>query len=211
MSLRPEARKSIRMLHLDMLGKVSPENGMPLVASCIEAPERFIGFNKAGSVRNKDCGIHFFIEDYQFERIWAYPYRYIGVLKGFRCVISPDFSIYTDMPNPVAAWQVYRARLLTQWWQTHGINVIYNVPIVKPSVRNLVFEGIVPHGIIALRSPISYRSNSMGRSLFFSTIDDIMERLHPVQLLYFGQDIKLPLDLPIVRIENENIKKLRSL
>ena len=47
---------------------------------------------------NTSCGVHFFIDDYQFERLWRFPDRYIPLLQEYDCVLTPDFSIYVDMP-----------------------------------------------------------------------------------------------------------------
>ena len=49
----------------------------------------------------KNEGRHFFIDDYQFERIWSAPDKYTCVLKGFKCVLTPDFLLYLDMPPPM--------------------------------------------------------------------------------------------------------------
>lgn len=59
-----------------------------------------MGFNYAtGKKTVKHCGIHFFIDDYQFQRVWNQPDRYIAPLKRFQCVLTPDFSTYMDMPE----------------------------------------------------------------------------------------------------------------
>ena len=60
----------------------------------------WIGFNYAKST--KDCegkGVHFFLDDYQFCRLWSNIDRYIPMLQRFRYVMSPDFSTYTDFPK----------------------------------------------------------------------------------------------------------------
>ena len=44
---------------------------MPVLEPCNYIPDNIIGFNYALTSKNKDCGIHFYIDDYQFERIWA--------------------------------------------------------------------------------------------------------------------------------------------
>lgn len=39
-----------------------------------------------------------FVDDYQFERVWAHPERYIDKLSKYALVATPDFSTYSDMP-----------------------------------------------------------------------------------------------------------------
>lgn len=42
-----------------------------------------------------DCatkGVHFFVDDYQFQRVWNQPDKYIPLLQKFGAVCAPDFS-----------------------------------------------------------------------------------------------------------------------
>ena len=60
----------------------------------------FISFNYASSCKNRENkGIHFFVDDYQFIRLWNDPDRYMPMLQQFRYVLTPDFSLYTDFPK----------------------------------------------------------------------------------------------------------------
>lgn len=66
----------------------------------------FIGFNYAKNEKApENKGIHFFLDDYQFNRLWPDSDRYIEMLKRFKYVLSPDFSLYTDFP---IALQIYK-------------------------------------------------------------------------------------------------------
>lgn len=59
----------------------------------------FIGFNFAKTCKERtEKGVHFFLDDYQFERIWRKPDQYLPMLQQFRYVMTPDFSLYTDFP-----------------------------------------------------------------------------------------------------------------
>lgn len=44
---------------------------MPTLQRCTHVPDELIGFNYAKTSDRKDVGIHFFIDDYQFERLWT--------------------------------------------------------------------------------------------------------------------------------------------
>ena len=60
----------------------------------------FISFNYAAGCKSRaDKGCHFFIDDYQFQRLWSQPDRHMDMLGDFRYVMSPDFSTYTDFPQ----------------------------------------------------------------------------------------------------------------
>lgn len=85
----------------------------------------FIGFNYAKSEKHpQNKAVHFFLDDYQFNRVWTYPDRYIEMLRRFRYVLSPDFSLYTDFPMAMQIYNHYRKHWIARYWQESGIKVI---------------------------------------------------------------------------------------
>lgn len=90
-----------------------------------DIPEKWIGFNQALQCKDpKNTGVHFFLDDYQFERIWGSPLRYINLLRGFKAVIQPDFSMYRDFPKALNIYNLFRNCWLANFWIDNGINVI---------------------------------------------------------------------------------------
>lgn len=70
---------------------------IPVLKPCRYQLTEFVGFNYARTTKNKDeKGIHFFLDDYQFERVWREPMAYIDLLAQYQCVMTPDFSLYMD-------------------------------------------------------------------------------------------------------------------
>lgn len=53
-------------------------------------------------------GVHTFVDDYQIERLWNAPQRYIEKLKQAGCVCSPDFSMFTNTPTALNLYNHYR-------------------------------------------------------------------------------------------------------
>ncbi len=50
--------------------------------------DSFIGFNYAKSCKDpQHKGVHFFIDDYQFTRLWTNPDAYLDMLRAFKCVL----------------------------------------------------------------------------------------------------------------------------
>lgn len=86
-----------------------------------------IPFDKALKTNNFEQWVHFYIHDYMFERIWNNPKQYLNRLKKFDGVITPDFSLYRDMPLVMQMWNTYRGRSIGFWLQANGIPVIPNV------------------------------------------------------------------------------------
>jgi hypothetical protein len=85
---------------------------------------RTLPFNYALSNKDKDYFVHFYIQDYLFNRIWNNPQRYIDVLKEYKGIVMPDFSLYTDMPEPLQRFNHYRNLWFARMCQLQGITVI---------------------------------------------------------------------------------------
>ena len=68
----------------------------------------WIGFNCAATDRKRaGHGVHFFMDDYIFERTWHDPRRYALLLSEFKAVMTPDFSLYTLDANGITYDSVY--------------------------------------------------------------------------------------------------------
>ena len=103
--------------------------GIPQLQKVVELPQldNWTRFNYALSNKSQNrekIGIDFFVDDYQFERVWNNPERYLKFLKEFGCVLSPEFSIYVDFPLAVSLFNHYRKHYLAKYWSDNGITVI---------------------------------------------------------------------------------------
>ena len=95
--------------------EIDPETDIPIHKL------EWIPFNYAKSCKNpQGKGIHFYVDDYQFVRLWNEPNKYIPLLQRFDAVCTPDFSQYTDMPAAMRIYNHYRKHWLGAYWQMHG-------------------------------------------------------------------------------------------
>jgi hypothetical protein len=67
---------------------------IPMIEATQHRPSRLVGFNYVFNTDAFDAGVHFYLDDYQFERIWNNPRKYFDRPQLFDCVLSPDFSLY---------------------------------------------------------------------------------------------------------------------
>lgn len=172
-----------------------------------EMPDDFIPFNVAVKSKEYDKGVHFFIDDYQFERFWNNPGKYIPVLKKFRCVVAPDFSVYLDVPKAVNLWNIYRSRLLARYMQDKGIAVIPNVSVVPEGLEKEVFSGLEGCGTIVI-SNVQANSGEF-KSYWFRFVRKAVDNINPERLVVYGNKTTLSAHTNVVYIENKTIKNLR--
>ena len=103
---------------------------------------KFIPFDKMRQHKGFDYYVHFYIHDVQFGGIWNNPYQYLERLKKYKGVISPDFSLYRDMPLAMQMWNTYRSRTVGSWLQNNGVTVIPNVRWGDERSYEFCFSGI---------------------------------------------------------------------
>ena len=149
-----ERLKTDRAYSLDTINRYCcGRDGFPPLPNVdVEGPRDLQGFNYAKTTKAEDkadLGCHFFIDDYQFERLWQRPARYLDVLKPYKCVLTPDFSLYMDMPDAMQEWNRYRSAALGWYWAQNGITVIPTLSWAQPSSYRFCFNGIPKHSTVA--------------------------------------------------------------
>lgn len=131
-------------------------------------------------------GLHFYSDDYQFERVWAKPEVYLELLEQFAFVVEPDFSMYLDFPEPLQKWNHYRNQLLGAWWQARGLTVIPSASWADAASFAWTFEGLPEHSTVA----ISTVGCVKGRELYGYFMDGVRElfrQKQPTGLLVYGK------------------------
>lgn len=151
-------------------------------------PTELIGFNYAKTSDNKKAGIHFFIDDYQFERVWNAPLDYIGILKQYECILTPDFSLYRDMPMAMKIWNVYRARLIGQIMQDSGIKVIPTLTWAEKETFSFCFDGIGQNGTVAT-STVGVMRDKEAKKIWCEGMQEAIKKIKPKNILLYGSKI----------------------
>ena len=158
---------------------------MPIIQNNNFIPTDLIGFNYAKTSKEKKVGIHFYIDDYQFERIWNKPEDYIEILKQYECILSPDFSLYMDMPMPMKIWNIYRSRQIGQYYQSQGIKVIPTISWAEKETFQFAFKGI-PKGSIVSISTIGVKRNKEAQKIWQEGVNAMIEEIEPSSILVYG-------------------------
>lgn len=163
------------------------ENGIPIIR-----PERwqemeFVSFNFAKTQKDRNGkGIHFFLDDYQFERIWTQANQTIEILKDFDAVMTPDFSTYVDWPIPVQRWNHYRKHCIGAYMQSLGIKVYPSISWSDDASFDWCFEGEPTGGCVAISS-VGTQKNPDYRQNFLRGYDAMLERLQPETIIFHGR------------------------
>lgn len=183
---------------------------MPMIELTAYTPRELIGFNYAKTAKDKTVGVHFFIDDYQFERVWNEPEKYLEILADFDCVLSPDFSLYMDMPMPMKIWNVYRSRQIGAYWQSHGLEVIPTISWAEPETFAFCFEGVGVGGTVAV-STVGVKESAEAMRVWCEGMDAMIDRLEPKTILLYGGMVDYDFrGVEVVEFSNAVTERMRA-
>lgn len=141
-----------------------------------------IGYDKLSSGKS-DQIVHFFLDDYKFEVIWNNPEPRIERLSTFRAVLSPQFSLYSEMPVAIQIYNTFRSRWCGAYLQSKGISVIPSVVWGEPDTFWFCFDGIEKKSIVAV-STIGVRNE---KELFMAGYKELLRRIEPTHVICYGK------------------------
>lgn len=175
-----------------------------------DIPDTLIPFHQAiSSTTYANCGVHFFIDDYLFERIWNNTERYVDKLSKYSCVIGPDFSQYRNMSYPQRMWNCYRNRVVSAHLQQKGVNIIPNVTWSLPDSYDYSFDGIPENSIIAINCS-SIQNCHLSKFLWYKGYKEALKRLNPKAIVRYGTIMQDEQKEISHYFENERLKMLRN-
>ena len=158
---------------------------IPVIKPIHQLPNRLIPFSKAMKTNDYDQWVHFYENDCGFERVWNNPKRYLSRLKRFNGIITPDFSLYRNMPLVMQQWNTFRGKALGYWWQKQGLQVLPNVR--TSDKRSFAFSCYgVPHNApicIGTHGCIKKREN---RDFFKAGLEYVIKELNPSHIIFYG-------------------------
>ncbi len=171
-------------------------------------PTRLVPFSSAIGKADFTAGVHFYIDDYMFERIWTSPEKYVEKLSKFPCVIGPDFSQYSDMSYPMRMWNCYRNRVLSSYFQRNGVNLVPNVTWSLPDSYEYSFCGIPKDSPIAINCTSIIHCN-LSKFLWYKGYNEAIRRLNPSLIIRYGTVMEDERKDISIYFENERLKLLR--
>lgn len=157
----------------------------PVIQPEGSVPNRLIPFSKAVGSKNYDQWVHFYEDDYLFERVWRNPKRYLETLKRFSGVILPDFSVYRDMPYALQLWNIYRSRAIGSWLQANGVKVIANIRYGDDRTYRVSCDG-APHGCTVAVGTHGTLKHADDKRWFVEGLEVAVGELRPSALVVYG-------------------------
>lgn len=144
---------------------------------------KLIGYDKINQNNDYEKIVHFFLDDYRFESIYNNPEKKLETLKQYKAVLTPDFSMFVEMPLALQLFSTFKNRWVGAYLQEQGISVIPTVRWGDLTSFNFCFDGIEKSSIVAV-STIGIKSD---KSHFMLGYNEMFSRIKPSKIICYGK------------------------
>ncbi len=165
----------IRKVHLDIL------------------PTLLRPFSHRGATQIKDEYICFYEHDILFEAVLKETAKYLDDMRKCDGIISPDCSLYRDMPLILQAMNTYLNRAVGYFFQKHGIIVIPNVRWgdersyrgIPGLLEPFAFKGVERGSVVSIGTYGCVRGEE-NRFYFKDGLHEMLNVIAPEKVLVYG-------------------------
>ena len=146
----------------------------------------FIGWNYALKEKHpEDKAVHFFVDDYQFNRLWTNPDAYLEKLRRFQYVFTPDLSPYADFPKAVQVFNHFRKHWIGAYLQENGVRMIPTVTWSYPPSYDFCFDGEPKNSVVAISS-VGCMKSKRNKQMLIDGYNEMVKRLEPSCIIFYG-------------------------
>lgn len=138
---------------------------------------------KNDTTMQKRCGVHFFVDDYRFKGIYDNPNRTLKKYAQYAFLLTPDYSLYAEMPLWLQISNVAKNRWVGAYWQSKGLIVLPTVSWGTTSSFKFCFDGLEKNSIVAI-SMIGSKKNHFG---FMTGYNEMLGRINPDAVICLGE------------------------
>ena len=158
---------------------------IPCIKTSKLIPARVITFSKAISSKDYNQWIVFYEYDENFIRLWNNPRKYLPSIKKYEGIVTPDFSLYRNMPLVMQKWSTYQGKAIGVWLQNNGVEVIPNVRFSDERSYDFCFDGIEKNSTVCIGTHGCIK-NLIERKYFEQGLSKMVERLTPKKIIVYG-------------------------
>lgn len=203
------------MLRMDLFHEVNElDDGFPLIKQYLgPMPQRVIDYKTAKShLWALDGWVHFFLDDVCFNDLWNAKYTRADfeILKHYKGMFTPDYSLLLDMPYPAKVFNVYRNRTIGHVFQAMGGNVIPTVSWAERDSFSYCFKGLPKESVVAI-STNGVKRNFLTRKCFLEGLFEMERTLHPSKIIVYGEQMEMKTKADLLFFPNDRICHLRDL
>ena len=155
-------------------------------------PSALIPFSQRNRSDNYKEFVHFYEHDKNFATVLTVAKEHFDCLKKFQGVISPDCSLYRDMPLVLQIANTYMNRAIGHYLQSKGLYVVPNIrwgdersytTIELP--EKFAFLGVPKRSIVSIGTYGCIKSKE-NKIYFTEGLEAMLDELEPKVVLVYG-------------------------
>ncbi|MCL2579221.1 MAG: DUF4417 domain-containing protein [Oscillospiraceae bacterium] len=163
--------------------------GIPIIHPVVinDTSVELVSFTDAKLSDKKNCHkyVHCFQDDYKLMQAYANPDSKIRDLARYRGVLTPDYSLYPEMPRFRQLESIAKSRYCGAHWQHYGLNVIPTVNWSDENSFDFCFLGLQRGGAVAVSTVSCQRDDRA----FMRGYNQMMMTLEPSTIICYGDRI----------------------
>lgn len=130
--------------------------------------------------------ILFCIKIIEISKLYDQLDKIIKKLRRFEVVMTPDFSLYPEMPIFMRKINCFKSRTVAYYMQHEEINIIPTVAWANEEDFSYCFDGIPKNSSVAISSN-GCKSNEYSKNMFLSGVKELQNILKPKHLIICGE------------------------
>lgn len=149
-------------------------------------------FSQRGVTAMMDEYICFYEHDVRFASVLESAGLYLDSVRKFAGMVSPDCSLYRDMPLVLQIVNTYLNRAVAWYFQRNGVHVIPNIRWGDERsycgtcrIEPFAFLGVEKHGVVSIGTYGCIRGDS-NRYYFKAGLEAMMKAIEPKTVLVYG-------------------------
>lgn len=167
---------------------------MPLLLPVenVKFPKIFVPFTKRKQAISRENFLCFYEHDYKFQEVLDYPEDYVEEFRQYGGIVTPDCSLYWDMPFTKQIASVYQSRAIGYYFQSRGITVIPNVRwgdertyTTNTLPEKIAFLGIPKNSIVSIGTYGCIRTKEATHH-FREGLREMLETVSPKTIFVYG-------------------------
>ncbi len=150
-----------------------------------------LGFNqlKRDNGKHAERIIHFFLYDYNFEKVWSNPKPYLKNIIKYKGMLTPDFSMYLEMPYTMQLYNTFRNRWCGAYFASNGIRVIPTVSWADEKSFEFCFQGIEKGSVVAVSTYMFHETkhHQDQKDIFLKGYNKMLAEIEPEKIICYSE------------------------
>lgn len=151
----------------------------------VPLPLSLVPFDKRNQTENHNQWIHSYLFDFRFRPLLINTEKYVETIRLFSGFISPDPSLYRDMPLATQIANTYLNRAVGHHMQRMGIPTITNIRWSDQRSFDFAFAGAPHNSTVATSNHGSLRGRE-NLYWFERGFDEMVCHLEPKRIILHG-------------------------